>query len=80
MAERIPLIYNQNSNQIQEVTLSDETSVGILTARMISNPNIITNEQISITNAQHNYGQFGPFTIGVGATVVVGAGVSYVVY
>ena len=80
MAERIPLIYNQNSNQIQEVTLTDETSVGILTARMISNPNIITNEQISITNPLHNYGQFGPFTIGVGATVVVGAGVSYVVY
>lgn len=80
MAERIPLIYNQTSNQIQEVTLSDETSVGILTARMISNPNIITNELINITNPLHNYAQFGPFTIGVGATVVVGAGVSYVVY
>ena len=55
MTERIPVIYNQSANQLQEVTLTDEVSVGIFTARMISNPNIITNEVVSIANSNHNY-------------------------
>jgi hypothetical protein len=77
MTERIPVIYNQSANQLQEVILTDEVSVGIFTARMLSNPNIITNELVSIANSYHNYANFGPFTIGAGATVVVGLGVSY---
>ena len=33
MAERIPLIYNPNADQIQEVGLEDQVSVGIASAQ-----------------------------------------------
>lgn len=80
MTERSPLIFNPSAGQLQEVVLTDEVSVGILTARVLSNPNIITNELVSVANSYHNYANIGPFTVGTGATVVVGAGVSYTVF
>jgi len=76
MPERIPLVYNPNNGQIQEVSASDEVSVGILTATIISNPNVITSS-ITLSNSDFNYAQIGPITIGVGQTITVGAGVSY---
>jgi hypothetical protein len=80
MTERIPLIYNPSSNQLQEVSLADETSVGILSVRVISNPNYYTNEVVSLANSSFNYGMFGPVTVGTAATITVGSGVSFVIY
>ncbi len=80
MTERVPLIYNPSANQIQESSLNDEVSVGILSVRVISNPNFYTTEIVSMANSSFNYGMFGPVTIGTGATISVGAGVSFVIY
>lgn len=78
MPERIPLVYNSSSGQIQEVSASDEVNVGIISATVISNPNVIISS-INLTNTSFNYVQVGPITVGVGATIAVGAGVSYTV-
>jgi hypothetical protein len=78
MAERAPLIYNPSANQIQEVSLSDEVSVGILTATVFSNLKTI-NSPLTLTNTNYNYFNVGPVAVtGIG-TVIVGAGVSYVI-
>lgn len=76
MPERIPLVYNPSSGQIQEVSASDEVNVGIISATVISNPNVITSS-VTLTNTNFNYAQIGPISVGVGYTVAVGAGVSY---
>jgi|TARA_B100000085_G_scaffold177211_1_gene161487 hypothetical protein len=76
MPERIPLVYNSNSGTIEEVATSDEVNVGIITANMLSNPNVISSS-IELSNTNFNYAQFGPVTVGSGATITVGAGVSY---
>lgn len=57
------------------------SSTGILTCRGIANASLITD---SITlddyyNAGTNYAMVGPIEVSVGATITVGAGVSYVV-
>lgn len=78
MTERAPLIYNSSANQIQEVSLSDEVSVGILTATVFSTANVV-NQTVSLANSSFNYAMIGPVTVGSGATIFVGAGVSYVV-
>lgn len=80
MTERVPLIYNPSANQIQESSLNDEVSVGILSVRVISNPNFYTNEIVSMANSSFNYGMFRPVTVGAGNTISVGAGVSFVIY
>lgn len=79
MSEKVPLIYNPSANQIQEVSLSDEVSVGILSATVFSNPNTFTNQTVSLANSAFNYMMLGPVAVGAGATIIVGAGVSYVV-
>ena len=76
MPERIPLVYNPSSGQLQEVSASDEVSVGIISATVISNPNIISSS-VTLTNTNFNYAQVGPISVGVGQTITVGAGVSY---
>lgn len=78
MAERAPLIYNSSANQIQEVSLSDEVSVGILTATVFSNVRTVT-QSVSMANSSFNYMMVGPTTVSTGATVFVGAGVSFVI-
>lgn len=78
MAERAPLIYNSSANQIQEVSLSDEVSVGILTATVFSNQKTVT-QTVSMGNSSFNYMMVGPVTVGSGATIFVGAGVSFVI-
>ena len=78
MPERAPLIYNPSANQIQEVSLSDEVSVGILTATVFSNLKTV-NQSVSMGNSSYNYMMAGPITVGVGATIFVGAGVSFVI-
>jgi hypothetical protein len=78
MAERIPLIYNPSANQIQETGLTDEVSVGILTAVVFSNLVVIPTT-VSLANSSYNYMMTGPVTVGTGATVSVGVGVSFLV-
>lgn len=78
MAERIPLVYNPTANQIQEVSLSDETSVGILTAVAISNAKTV-NTLVSLANSSYNYAMIGPVTVGTAGTIVVGSGVTFVI-
>jgi hypothetical protein len=51
-------------------------TTGITTQTVFSNPNIITTEQ-SLTNPNHNYGMFGP--VSIGATVTVGAGNTFTI-
>lgn len=78
MAERIPLVYNPNANQIQEVSLTDETNVGILTAIAVSNVKNLTSP-VSLANSAFNYLMVGPVIVGAAGTITVGAGVSYVI-
>lgn len=78
MTERVPLIYNPSANQLQEVSLSDEVSVGILTAAVFSNLKVV-NTQLNLLNSSYNYLMAGPVSVtGIG-TITVGAGVSFVV-
>ena len=78
MAERVPLIYNPSANQIQETALTDETSVGILTAVVFSNLKVVSSP-LSLANSSFNYLMAGPVSVtGIG-TITVGAGVSFVV-
>jgi len=51
-------------------------TTGITTQTVFSNPNIISVAQ-SLTNPNHNYGMFGP--VSIGATVTVGAGNTFVI-
>ena len=78
MAERIPLIYNPSADQIQEVSLADEVSVGVASAQVLSTPAYVT-ENISMGSTFFNYASFGPITIADGGSMTVGAGVSHVV-
>jgi hypothetical protein len=80
MAERVPIIYNPSANQLQEVSLSDQVSVGVISARAFSTINLIEGEVVSLASSSFNYGMFGPLTIGTSGTITVGAGVSFVVY
>jgi len=57
---------------------SGVSTSGITTGYIWSNPNAI-NESIDLTQPNHNYGMFGPVTIGVGATVTVGVGNTFTI-
>ena len=78
MAERIPLIYNGSAGQIQEVLATDELNVGFVSATVYSNARQF-DTSVSLANSSFNYLHVGPLTVGSGATIFVGAGVSYVV-
>jgi hypothetical protein len=78
MSEKIPLIYNQNSGQISEVSLTDEVSVGILTATVFSNLKTI-NSPLELANSAYNYMMAGPVSVAGIGTVIVGAGVSFII-
>jgi len=54
------------------------STTGISTAMIWSNPSIIQNS-VDLTEANYNYGAFGPITVAVGATVTVGAANTFVV-
>ncbi len=51
---------------------------GISTGFIFSNPNFIS-ESVDLTQPDHNYGMFGPITVSVGATVLVGSGNTFTV-
>lgn len=78
MAERIPLIYNPNADQIQEVSLDDQASVGIMSAQTLATPAYI-DRTISMGSTFFNYANFGPVYIAPGGSLSVGAGVSHVI-
>lgn len=78
MAERIPLIYNPSANQIQETGLTDETSVGILTAVVFSNLKVVSSP-LGLANSSFNYLMAGPVSLSGVGTITVGAGVSFVI-
>jgi len=78
MADRAPLIYNPSAGQLQEVSLSDEVSVGIMTATIYSTLKTV-NSAISLTNSNYNYMMVGPVTVGAAGTIVVGTGCTYVI-
>ena len=85
MADRIPLIFNPDAAQLQELGSGDgldltgtTLNTGIMSATAYSNPDSV-NTSITLDNPDYNYMQVGPITVGVGATVAVGSGVSYVV-
>jgi len=85
MADRVPLIFNTSAQQIQELPAGDgldlsgsRLNTGIMSATAYSNKETIT-ASITLDNPDYNYMQIGPITVGVGATVAVGVGVSYIV-
>tara|TARA_R100000005_G_C4970883_1_gene183940 strand:+ start:630 stop:890 length:261 start_codon:yes stop_codon:yes gene_type:complete len=85
MADRVPLIFNTTAQQIQELGSSDgldlsgsQLNTGIVSATAFSNKDTVTSS-ITFDNPDYNYAQVGPITVGVGATIAVGSGVSYVV-
>jgi hypothetical protein len=85
MANRFPLIYNTSAEQLQELPSGDSLDLtgstlntGIMSATCYSNLNNVTSS-ITLDNTSYNYMQAGPVTVGTGATIAVGAGVSYVV-
>ena len=51
-------------------------TTGITTQTFFSNPNFI-NTQYTLNNPNHNYGMFGP--VSIGATITVGAGNTFVI-
>lgn len=51
-------------------------TTGITTQTFFSNPNVVSTAQ-TLTNANHNYGMFGP--VSLNATVTVGVGNTFVV-
>ena len=54
------------------------SSTGIATGAIFSNPSFIS-ESFDLTDGTNNYGVFGPISIGIGATITVGAGNTFVV-
>jgi hypothetical protein len=78
MAERIPIIYNPNTGQFQEVETTDEINVGIVSAIAFSNLNVI-DQPITLASTAHNYVMFGPVAVSGIGTVIVGSGVSYAI-
>ena len=78
MSDRATLIYNPSAGQLQELSLSDEVSVGIMTATMYSTVKVV-NSTISLSNANHNYLMVGPVTVGAAGTILVGVGCTYVI-
>ena len=65
MAARYPLIYNNSAEQIQEIPDGDELN--------------LSGADIAVGIVSANYAQVGPVAVGAGATISVGAGISYVV-
>jgi hypothetical protein len=85
MAERVPLIYNTSAQQIQELPIGDgldltgsQLNTGIMSATAYSTPDTVTSS-VLLDNPDYNYMMIGPVSVGVGATIAVGVGVSYVV-
>jgi hypothetical protein len=85
MADRVPLIFNTSAQQIQELGSGDgldlsgsQLNTGIMSATAYSTPDSV-NTSITLDNPDYNYMQVGPITVGLAATITVGAGVSYVV-
>ena len=85
MANRVPLIYNTSAQQIQELPEGDgidltgsQLNTGIMSATAYSTPDTVSSS-ITLDNPNYNYMQIGPITVGIGATVAIGIGVSYVV-
>jgi len=54
------------------------STTGISTGYIFSNPQLL-NESADLTQPNHNYAVFGPVVIGVGVTINVGAGNTFVV-
>lgn len=54
------------------------SSTGVSTAAIWSNPSFISTSY-NLNSGSNNYGAFGPISIGVGATVNVGAGNTFVI-
>jgi hypothetical protein len=80
---RIPLIYSDEAGQLQEIPIGDTIdapdvgmNVGIHTAVIFSHKGQI-DETLFLTVNTNNYFHVGPVTVGSGATIVVGAGVTY---
>jgi hypothetical protein len=85
MAERVPLIFNTAANQIQELPVGDgidltgaQLNTGIMSATAYSTPDTVSSS-IVLDNPNYNYMMVGPIAVGVGATIAIGVGVSYVV-
>jgi len=78
MAQRNPLIYNDGTAKLEEVSLDDEINVGIVSAVAFSNVKTIYNP-VSLANTGYNYMMVGPIAVSGVGTVTVGSGVTYTV-
>ena len=78
MAERIPIIFNSTTGRFQEVATTDEINVGIVSAIVFSNLNLIT-QPVTLASTAHNYFTFGPVAVSGIGTITVGSGVSYTI-
>ena len=54
------------------------SSTGIATAAIFSNPSFISTSY-TLNDGTNNYGVFGPISIGIGATITVGVGNTFVI-
>lgn len=75
------LVYNAGTKTVDISIQSGSggiSSTGIATGAIFSNPSFI-GTSFELTDGTNNYGVFGPISIGVGATITVGAGNTFVV-
>ena len=86
MADRIPLIINTSVDQIQEVPTGDalvlpdvDCRVGLVTAEIYSSKVVFDSGLRALSNANYSYFQVGDIQVAAGSTILVGAGVSYIV-
>jgi len=80
---RIPLIYSDESGQLQEVPVGDSMvapdmglRVGVLTATVFSNINSIDG-LLSVNQTGANFFHVGAVTVSSGSTIAVSAGCTY---
>jgi|TARA_X000001036_G_scaffold216417_1_gene202563 hypothetical protein len=78
MAQRNPLIYNDNAGQLQEVSVDDQINVGIVSAVAFSNVQTVVSP-VSLANTSYNYAMFGPIAVSGVGTISVATGVTYAV-
>lgn len=75
------LVYNAGTKTVDISIQSGSggiSSTGIATGAIFSNPSFISTS-FDLTDGTNNYGVFGPIAIGIGATITVGAGNTFVV-
>jgi len=78
MVQRNPLIYNDSTAKLEEVSLDDQLNVGIVSAVAFSNVKTVTSP-VSLANSDYNYMMAGPVAVSGIGTITVSAGVTFTI-